>query len=134
MISKFFFGGMYMQEFILFIMTFISVYIIYQLFVVLKYKRKKDNKNYKEPFEVLYLRRKYNLDMKKINFKTLLQVISLVSSFDIALIVSIISHIKNVYLQLLCGFVLILVFILLSYHVVYLIYKRKDLIIDERNK
>ena len=123
-----------MQEFILFIMTFISVYIIYQLFVVLKYKRKKDNKNYKEPFEVLYLRRKYNLDMKKINFKTLLQVISLVSSFDIALIVSIISHIKNMYLQLLCGFVLILVFILLSYHIVYLIYKRKDLIIDERNK
>ena len=123
-----------MQEFILFIMTFISVYIIYQLFVVLKYKRKNDNKNYKEPFEVLYLRRKYNLDMKKINFKTLLQVISLVSSFDIALIVSIISHIKNMYLQLLCGFVLILVFILLSYHIVYLIYKRKDLIIDERNK
>ena len=123
-----------MQEFILFIMTFISVYIIYQLFVVLKYKRKKDNKNYKEPFEVLYLRRKYNLNMKKINFKTLLQVISLVSSFDIALIVSIISHIKNMYLQLLCGFVLILVFILLSYHIVYLIYKRKDLIIDERNK
>ena len=123
-----------MQEFILFIMTFISVYIIYRLFVVLKYKRKKDNKNYKEPFEVLYLRRKYNLDMKKINFKTLLQVISLVSSFDIALIVSIISHIKNMYLQLLCGFVLILVFILLSYHIVYLIYKRKDLIIDERNK
>ena len=123
-----------MQEFILFIMTFISVYIIYQLFVVLKYKRKKDNKNYKEPFEVLYLRRKYNLNMKKINFKNLLQVISLVSSFDIALIVSIISHIKNMYLQLLCGFVLILVFILLSYHIVYLIYKRKDLIIDERNK
>ena len=123
-----------MQEILLFVMTFISVYIIYQLFVVLKYKKKKDNKNYKEPFEVLYLRRKYNLNMKKINLKTLLQVISFVSSFDIALIVSIISHIENMYLQLFCGFVLIIVFIVVSYHIVYLIYKRKDLVIHERNK
>lgn len=123
-----------MQELLLFLMTFISVYIIYQLFVVLKYKRKKDKKNYKEPFEVLYLRRKYNLNMKKINFNKLLHVISFVSSLDIALIVSIISHIENMYLQLLCGFILIFVFIILSYHIVYLIYKRKDLVINERNK
>ena len=123
-----------MQELLLFIMTFISVYIVYQLFVVLKSKKNIGKKNYKEPFEVLYLRKKYGINMKKVNFNKLLQLVALVSSFDIALTVSLIANIKSILIQLILGFVIIIVLILVSYHIIYLIYKRKDLIIDERNK
>ena len=71
----------YIQEIVLFIITFIFVFIIYQLFVVRKAKRKKKKK---EPMEVTYLTSRYKLDIKKVNYNRLLLVISLVSSFDIA--------------------------------------------------
>ena len=122
----------YIQEIVLFIITFIFVFIIYQLFVVRKAKRKKKKK---EPMEVTYLTSRYKLDIKKVNYNRLLLVISLVSSFDIALVVSIIMAINSFILEIVVGFVSTLVIILLSYHIVYLVYKRKgDLDESKRNR
>ena len=78
-----------------------------------------------------YLVRKYHLDMEKVSYPQLLQIIALVSSFDIALIVSIILMIENFILSMIIGFISTIIIILVSYHLVYLFYKKKGLIKDE---
>ena len=116
------------KELILFVISFIVVFLLYQIFVVRKAKSKKKPK---EPFEVTYLVSKYKLDLEKVNYKRLLRLISIVSSFDIALVVSIIVLLKNYILEIIVGFITTLVIILFSYHLVYLIYKKKGMIKNE---
>ena len=116
------------KELILFVISFIVVFLLYQIFVVRKAKSKKRPK---EPFEVTYLVSKYKLDLEKVNYKRLLRLISIVSSFDIALVVSIIVLLKNYILEIIVGFIATLVIILFSYHLVYLIYKKKGMIKNE---
>lgn len=110
------------EELILFIMTFLFVFIIYEVFLVRKQKK---DKRRKKPVEVSYLISKYNLDLDKINYKRLLNIISAVSAFDISLVVTIVSLFKSFYLQLLIGFVLIMLLILTSYDIVGRVYKKK---------
>ncbi len=118
-------------ELILFLISFVLVFLLYQIFIV---RRAKSKKNPKEPFEVTYLVSKYKLDLKKVNYKNLLRVISIVSSFDIALVVSIIVLLKSFILEIIVGFISILVIILVSYHLVYLIYKKKGMIKNESKR
>ena len=124
-----------MQELVLFSLSFILMYLIYQIFVVHRtIKNNKKNKDRKEPIEVLYLVNRYNLDLKKINYKQLLQIIAITSSLDVALSVSFIVNIKNFFLEVFGGFVFMIIIILISYHCIYLFYKRKGMIKDERSK
>ena len=118
-----------MEEFILFLLTFLFVLFIYRVFVILpRNKKKKKNKKYKEPIEVTYLVYKYKLDLKKVNYKQLMWIISIVSSFDIALVVSLIMLLKIFILKIILGFISIMVIIIGSYHLVYLYYKKKGMI------
>ena len=110
------------EELILFIMTFLLVFIVYEIFIVRKSKK---DKRRKKPIEVNYLINKYNLDIDKLNYKKLLNIISLVSAFDISLVVTIVSLLDNFYMQLMVGFVLIMALILVSYDIVGRIYKKK---------
>ena len=118
-----------MEELVLFLVCFVLVFIAYQIFIVSKAKKNKDKKNRREPFEVLYLKKMYkNLDFKKIPYNQLLQIIAIISSFDISLIVSIIASIDNFWLEVLVGFVSTMVIIVASYHLIYLFYKKKGMI------
>jgi len=128
MIGIFFFGGNDMQELILFSLSFILIYVFYQFFVVFRAKKNYKKKNRKEPIEVLYLVNRYNLDLKKINYGQLLQIIALTSSFDIALSVSFIVNVKNFFLEVVGGFLFMIIVILISYHCIYLFYERKGMI------
>ena len=119
------------RELVLFAISFIVVFLLYEVFVV---RRAKSKKKPKEPFEVTYLVGKYKLDLEKVNYKKLLRVISLVSSFDIALVVSIIVLLKNYVLEIIVGFIATLVIILISYHLVYLVYKRGGKIKNESKR
>lgn len=119
------------KELVLFILSFVFVFLLYQIIIV---RRAKSKKSPKVPFEVTYLVAKYKLDIKRINYNRLLLVISLVSSFDVALIVSIILLIKSFILEIIVGFISTLVIILLSYHVVYLVYKRGGMIENESKR
>ena len=124
-----------LQEIILFLFTYIFVFLAYLLFIVRRAKRKpKGKKKPKEPLEVTYLVNRYGLDLKKVDYNRLLIVISLVSSFDIALIVSIILSIKIFVLEIIVGFISMMGIILLSYHLVYLVYKKKGMIKDESKR
>ena len=121
----------FIREIILFIITFLLVFLLYRLIIIRKAKSKKKAK---EPREVTYLVSRYKLDLDKVNYKRLLNVVSLVSSLDIALVVTIILLFKNFYLEMIIGFISTLIIILVSYHLVYLVYKKKGMIKDEHKR
>lgn len=122
-----------MQELILFLLSYLVVFIAYQIFIIKPIKntgKKKRKKEKKEPTEVVYLITKYNLDMDKVNYNQLLQIVALTSSFDIALICSLIMIPENFFIRLLVGLISMIIVILVSYHFVYLFYKKKGMIKD----
>ena len=129
-----------MEELGLFILSFIFVLLIYQIFIIIPAKKRKNNKSKvrkkkedtsKELFEIKYLQARYKLDMKKINYNQLLQICAITSSFDISFIVYLIGIINNFILRVLGGFIFTLGIIMLSYYLVYLFYKKKGMIINE---
>ena len=120
------------EELILFGMCFLLVFVFYQIFVVKRIKRNRKNGNYKkEPIEISYLKGRYHLNMKKVNYNQLLQIVAIVSSFDIALAVSIINLLDGFWMIVTFGFLIIMLIIVASYHLVYLFYKKKGMIKDE---
>ena len=116
-----------MNQVILFLLTYIFTFLLYQLFIIRRAKRKK---NPKEPLEVTYLKMKYHLDLKGESYKQLLQIIAFTSAFDISVVVSVIMLLENFYLEIIISFILIIVMIVVSYHMVYLFYKKKGKIKD----
>ena len=119
------------EELVLFVLTYLFVFIIYEIFIVRSAKKNKNDKKKKEPIEVRYIMKKYNLKMKDVNYNQLLQLVAIISSFDIALVVSIMFLIKNFILEILTGVVLIIVLILISYNIVGKFYRKK---VDENDK
>ena len=121
-----------MEEFILFGMTYLFVFIIYQIFVIgpAKKRKKKNNKD-KEIIEVKYLILRYKIDLDKISYNQLIQICALVSSFDISIAVGVMTLFNNFLLQMLLGFTTIFILIFISYHMVYLFYKKKGMIKNE---
>ena len=109
------------EEIVLFVLTFLFLLIIYELVIV---RRAKKDKN-KMPAEILYLSKKYNLDVEKINYNQLLQVVAIVSSIDMAIVVSIMSIVKNTIIAILGGFVLLMILIVISYSFVGKMYKKE---------
>jgi ABC-type bacteriocin/lantibiotic exporter with double-glycine peptidase domain len=123
-----------MEELLLFFLTFLFVLCIYEFIIVRRAKKKEKKKTKKkdrEPIEVTYLVKKYKLDLKKISYDQLLQIIALTSSFDIAIVVNTILFFDNTIIGILVGFVVTIVVILVSYHLVYLFYRKKGMIKDE---
>lgn len=119
-----------MNFIIMFILTYLLVFIAYFLiFVVpIRIKRKK-NKKYKEILEIKYLVNKYGLKIKSINYNHLLWIVCFVSSLDITIIVCLVLLIDIGYiLQLLIAFVLILPLFMFSYKLISLYYKKKGMI------
>lgn len=121
-----------MQEFILFLMCFVFVFIIYQIFIVSKAKKnhisKKKKDREKQPIEVRYLIFKYHIDLEKASYNQLLQVVALVSAFDISLIVTLTMLIDEYLFQLLLAVVIVIPIILVSYHFVGRFYQKKGMV------
>lgn len=124
-----------MQEIILFFICFVLILTIYELFIVMPMKRyktgkvkKKIQKEKSEPVEIKYLVYKYGLDLKKVDYGQLLQIVSLVSSFDMALVVSIIIIVDGYLLQMLLAIILVIPIFLISYSFVARFYKKKGMV------
>lgn len=138
-----------MKQVILFLLTFIFVFLFYQIFIIRKakikkgkkskkklFKKKKNNKGKedilpKKPMEIKLLESKYKLDLDKINYNRLLLVVSLVSSLDISILVTLVLIIDNYLLQILLALVLAFPLILLSYSFIGKYYVKKGLIKNE---
>ena len=124
-----------MEELVLILLTFIFVLIIYEVFITAPIKKKRGlNSDYKEIIEIKYLIARYNLDIKKVDYNQLLQICGIVSSFDIALVVSLVAYVHGLVLELIVGFSSATIIILLSYHIVYLFYKKKGMIKNGKHK
>ena len=121
-----------MEEFVLFLMTFALLFLIYQVLFVFPNKKKKNNN--KELIEIRYLEMKYGLDIKKVNYPQLLQICAIVSCIDISIVVTVVSFISNFWLKILIGLLVILLLIIISYHLVYLFYKKKGMIKNGKHK
>ena len=127
-----------MEELLLFIMCFIFIFFIYQLFIVRPAKKRKNNKKNKdnkdkELLEIRYLEILYKIDLKKIKYEQLLQICALTSSLDISIVVFLMTKINNFILEIVIGFVSIFILILITYHFVYLFYKKKGMINDGKH-
>ena len=122
-----------MEELILFILTYVFVFVIYQIFIISPAKKRKKNnvKTDKELFEVKYLVSKYKLDLDKISYNQLIQICALISSFDISVAVSVVALDNSFLVDMLLGFTTIFVLIFVGYHMVYLFYKKKGMIKNE---
>ena len=119
-----------MEQVILFILTFIVVFVGYEIFIVNRAKKNYKKKDKKLPIEIKYLIKRYGIDIKTINYFQLLQVVAIVSSLDITIIVTIMSLIDKFVFKLLFVVVSIIPVILISYSIVGKKY-RKKMIKDE---
>lgn len=102
--------------FIEFTLTFLVVYLIY--FLVVIRKNKKYDPNY-VPVEVNLILMKHKIDIKKINYKKMLVWISLISSFNIALVVTVVFNcVNNIYLGILFSLLIVIPFSLIGYNTI----------------
>lgn len=108
-------------------MTYLFVFFIYQIFIIRKAKRKNSKKR---PMEVNYLINKYHVDIKRINYKKLLLIISLVSSLDISILVTIILIFDSYFIKIVIALLLVIPIIVISYHFIGSYYKKKGMVID----
>lgn len=123
-----------MEEVVLFLMSYVLIFIIYQIFIILPAKKNRSGRKKRELLEIKYLELKYNLDLDKVKYEQLLQICALVSSFDISLSVTFVSLVNGLMLELLVGFLSIIILIIISYHFVYLFYKKKGMIKNGKHK
>lgn len=125
-----------MQELILFLISFFIILIGYELFIVLPMKKYRKRKSLKkkvrkekdDPVEIRFLVYKYGLDLSKVNYNRLLQVVCFTSSLDMAIIVSIIIIVDGYLYQLLLALVLVIPIVFISYGLVAWFYKKKGMI------
>ena len=122
-----------MKQVILFLMTYVFVFIIYQILIIKKVKepKKKKRKPKKvkntKPIEVSILESKYKIDLEKVNYNKLLLIISLVSSLDITIIITLVMIFDNYFLKILVGFLLTFPVIFVSYELIGRYYKKKGM-------
>lgn len=116
----------------LFFMVFVVVLLVYEFILLREYKNKKTRKRKKKrkktkeyPMEVKILKDFYHLDITQLNYNRLLHFIAIVSSLDIAIIVTIAGLFKSGIIQILIAFILVLPVIFSSYYLIYLYYQYK---------
>ncbi len=84
--------------------------------------------------EIKYLKKYYSLDYDNISYPQLLQICAIVSSLDMAIVVTIVSMISSFLWEIVVGFVSMSILIVISYHLVYLFYKKKGMIKHGKHK
>ena len=108
---------------IIFIIVFLFVYIIYNIVVIKKEKKRLTQKRHKKydeamyPVEVMYLIKQYKLDLKKVNYISLLRQISLICSFDLSLIACLATQIRGTLWQVVVAAILCFPTIYISFQI-----------------
>ncbi len=120
-----------MDKLLLFLITYLLVYLFYFLFIGL---RKKQLKKYRSSTEVLLLENAYSVNTAPIEDKKLLQILSLANGFIISTTITVVSFLKNILLQLLVGFVILIVLILVVYGILGKVLKKKYGVKERRKK
>ena len=127
-----------MERLIEFVLVFIFCYLVYLFGIILRKKRNKFNPK-KLKVEESYLISKYNIDMKKINYKKYLHLIAISNSLIFSITLQIITIFDGLIWQLLLSIVVITPLIIIVYSLIGKYYVKKDCInsikvIDENKK
>ena len=124
-----------MEEVVLFLMTFLLLFLIYEILLIRPLKKKGYQKsNKKELMEVRYLISKYHLNMDKISYSQLLQLCAITSCLNISITVTVVSYVSSFLWEIIVGFVVIFLLIYGSYYLIYLFYKKKGMIRDGKHQ
>jgi hypothetical protein len=100
---------------IIFIAFFLITYILYYFLLIRKSKKYDPNKL---PQEVLFLKRRYNLNLEKINYRKLVKTLALVNSLIMAFTVVIVGFVKHFLLQFLLAFLILFPLIYITYSII----------------
>ena len=111
-----------MFSLILFIVTFVVVFLVYLLFVI---RRSKYLDKFINGKEITYLKRVYKIKIKESDYKSIAKLLAITNSFIIACSVTIVSLFKNLILEILVGFATVMVLILICYHIIGKLYQKE---------
>ena len=111
-----------MEYLLIFVITFIFIYLVYYLFVIHK---KKTLIKWQNGKEMTYLKKVYKIKIKESNLKTFAHIIALDNAFIVALTLTIISVLKNFIVQMLVGFIVLSILIILTYHIIGKYFQKK---------
>ena len=122
-----------LQNIILFLLTFITIFLVYEIMFIKEYrynkKIKKDkiekDDNRKEPVEVRLLKSYYKVDIDELNYSSVLNTIAFISSLDMAIIITVACLVKIGLIQILIALILVIPIIYSSYYLLAKYYKYK---------
>ena len=106
-----------------FVVTFILIYVLYLIFVVF---RKKKLGKIKSSTEVSFIKKRYNLKLKNVSDKKVALDVAFCNSFIIATTLAIMSLFEKFVLQVLVGFIVLVLLILIIYSILGIEYRRKE--------
>ena len=112
-----------MDKIILFLLSFLFVYLIYLLTVISKIDK---SDNFKNSKQVTFFKNAYKIDINKIDLKKFAHVVSLTNAFIISLTVTLIELFDKLIIKMMVGFVVLIPLILLCYKIIGKIYKSKE--------
>ncbi len=112
-----------MNYLISFIVSFLAVYLLFTYVITL---RKKGRDKLKEGKQMLYFKKLYNIDPDKINMKSFSNALSLANAFIVASVFTIVGFFKNVFIQLIIAFIIIIPIMYITYKILGIIYQKKE--------
>ena len=110
-----------------FVLLFLLFYIIYSVFVN---KRKREYGKLKKNDVIKIFIARYNLDMRKTEYKKVLNVVTIINSFIISFTATLILHINNFWLKVAVCFVVIFVLIYSLFEIAGRYFKNRE---DNKN-
>lgn len=114
-----------------FLGTFIIVYLFYFFFQIFRKEYNKD----KVPVELVFLIKKYRLDISKIKYQKIMNLIALTSAFDIAFTSTFVfAFIKNIYIAILVGMIMLIPLILITFNFIGNFYVKKGCCVNGNKK
>ena len=115
----------------LFLIDFVIFFFVFYLFYIIYYKkRKKDYEKLKKSDYVKVFIARYNLDVRKTNYKKILNVLAFNNAFTIAFTSALILNIQNYFWKIAISFVVLFILLLSLYEVSGRYLKKKE---DNKN-
>ena len=112
-----------MEILIWFGIVFCVIYLFYFIFVIC---RKKKLSKIKQSTEILFLKKKFKLNLNHISDKKLANIVAISNSFIISITFTVVELFDNIIIKLMVAFVMLIILILIIYGLLGKILKKKE--------
>ena len=106
------------------------IIIIYLVYTIFFNRKRKVYKSLKKNYEIKLFIAKYDLYMRKTEYKKVLRAVTIINSFILAFTTSLVIRINGFMMSLIVGFVTIMILIYSLYEITGNYFKRKE---DDKN-